>query len=183
VALARLAADYTLLKRTRRARRGLPDSVARILLDNSEPPAKAFERWSRRVFKVYTVRPDLAERAGKIIRSERSVGRLDLPAIARALDCPKEDLRVAFRRRYGMSPRRYHNTVRALHSIDVLLADPTKISEIAEDLGFKSAKDLYRLMEEVTGLTPRRLRALSPSQAEELRERLRKALRLPEVEG
>jgi AraC-like DNA-binding protein len=66
----------------------------------------------------------------------------------------------AFERTYGQSLRAFVADVRYAHARQLLLTTELKISAVATEVGFRSPKDLYRLVKARTGLTPARLRRM-----------------------
>lgn len=60
--------------------------------------------------------------------------------------------------------RHYHVRARVRAAIDEYLKGNTKSSSVARLVGYASEKNFYPAVRDVTGLTPARLSALSPSE-------------------
>jgi AraC-like DNA-binding protein len=63
-----------------------------------------------------------------------------------------------FRRIYGQSVRDFMSDLRFAHARRLLRWSELKISAVAAEVGYRSPKDLYRLVKSRTGLTPAGLR-------------------------
>jgi methylphosphotriester-DNA--protein-cysteine methyltransferase len=57
-------------------------------------------------------------------------------------------------------------------TLEGLRASDQKIDALADDLGYKSKKNLYRTLRSACGLTPKQVRQLGPGQVDELVRRL-----------
>ena len=82
--------------------------------------------------------------------------------VARALGVSRLALERAFKRVYGQSVHDYLSDVRFARAQHLLRSSDLKVSAVAIEVGYKSHKDLYRLIKARTGLTPSRLRRCEP---------------------
>ena len=78
--------------------------------------------------------------------------------VAHALGVSRLALERAFKRAYGYSVHDYLSNVRFARARHLLRSSDLKVAAIAIEVGYKSHKDLYRLIKARTGLTPSRLR-------------------------
>jgi AraC-like DNA-binding protein len=98
----------------------------------------------------------------------RTHARLDVKELAAELGCSPKALRRKFRAWTGIAIGPYHVGLRAKATVEGLLASDRKIDALAEDLGYKSKKNLYRTLKTACGLTPRQIRRLGPGELDEL---------------
>lgn len=87
-----------------------------------------------------------------------------MKGLASELGCSPTTLRREFRGWTGVPLRRYHHGLRAKAALQGLLASDLKIDALAEDLGYKSKKNMYRTLRASCGLTPRQIRRLAPEE-------------------
>jgi AraC-like DNA-binding protein len=78
--------------------------------------------------------------------------------VASAVGAPRAEMARAFRRTYGQSVRDFMSDLRFAHARRLLRWTELKISAVAAEVGYRSPKDLYRLIKSRTGLTPAGLR-------------------------
>jgi methylphosphotriester-DNA--protein-cysteine methyltransferase len=71
-----------------------------------------------------------------------------------------------FERRFGLSIRAYHRILRVLAALEQVRT--AKVDAVALEVGYRSKKNLYRALYQVTGLTPTGFRKLSATDAERL---------------
>jgi AraC-like DNA-binding protein len=102
----------------------------------------------------------------------RTHARLDVTELATELGCSSSELRREFRAWTGTAIGRYHVGLRAKAMLEGLIASDGKIDALAEDLGYKSKKNLYRTLRSACMLTPKQVRHLGPGQVDELVRRL-----------
>jgi AraC-like DNA-binding protein len=102
----------------------------------------------------------------------RTHARLDVKELAFELGCSSAELRREFRAWTGIAIGPYHVGLRAKATLEGLLASDRKIDALAEDLGYKSKKNMYRTLKTACGLTPRQIRRLGPEELDELVSRL-----------
>ena len=82
--------------------------------------------------------------------------------VARAIGVSRLALERAFKRVYGQSVHDYLSDVRFARAQYLLRSSDLKVSAVAVEVGYKSHKDLYRLIKARTGMTPIGLRRLEP---------------------
>ena len=99
----------------------------------------------------------LAMNARRFIDSHYKENATDA-RVARALGVSRVALERAFKRVYGQSVHDYLSDVRFARAQHLLQSSDLKVSAIAIEVGYKSHKDLYRLIKARTGMTPRGLR-------------------------
>jgi AraC-like DNA-binding protein len=78
--------------------------------------------------------------------------------LASAVGATLAEASRAFERTYGQNLREFVSDLRYAHARQLLLTTDLKISAVASEVGFRSPKDLYRLVKARSGLTPARLR-------------------------
>lgn len=99
-------------------------------------------------------------RAAAIIR-ERSAYPVDVADIARAVGCHETRLRRSFRDRFGMSMRDFHTRCRVARAIDLFAAGESKTAAVSQAVGYRSEKNFYRALRDVTGKKPTELKLMS----------------------
>jgi AraC-like DNA-binding protein len=75
---------------------------------------------------------------------------------------------VCFAADTGETPRQYRTRLRVATAVRRLRDTDEKIEAIARHVGWKSRKDLYRSIGQLTGLTPAGIRALSSADASQV---------------
>ncbi len=86
---------------------------------------------------------------------------LDVGAIARSVGCNQTTLRRLVRSEVGMSMRQLHIRYRVAHALRMFAAGERKITAVARLVGYRSDKNLYRVLREVTGMTPSQIRSMT----------------------
>jgi AraC-like DNA-binding protein len=112
-----------------------------------------------------------ARRVADLIRLEYREP-LDVVGLACRVRCHPARLRRTFREEFGIPMRTFHIRVRVAAAV-VMFADGTKVSGVARSVGYRSDKNLYRVLREVAGATPSELRSKSLEVLEELASTLR----------
>jgi AraC-like DNA-binding protein len=102
-------------------------------------------------------------RAGLAMRARRFIDdhyreRATDARLANALGVSRVAIARAFKRAHGQSIHEYLSGVRFAHAQHLLRSSDLKVAAIAIEVGYKSHKDLYRLIRTRTGMTPSRLR-------------------------
>ena len=82
-----------------------------------------------------------------------TIGRL-----AQRLHRSRSQIASIFRERYGMSIHDYLTQRRVRAAVQALETSDAKVESVALDSGYRSKKDLYRVIKATTGLTPAKLR-------------------------
>jgi AraC-like DNA-binding protein len=116
----------------------------------------------------------IAPLGAKAVRAlaARTHARLDVMELASELGCSPSELRRKFRAWTGTAIGRYHIGLRARATLEGLIASDGKIDALADDLGYRSKKNLYRTLRAACGLTPKQVRQLGPGQVDELVRKL-----------
>jgi AraC-like DNA-binding protein len=83
-----------------------------------------------------------------------------LEGVACLLGCDRRTLERAFGRRYRMTPKVFHQRVRARHAAITLRASDDKVAYVASTCGWSSAANFYAALDRAVGLTPTEIRAL-----------------------
>jgi len=102
-------------------------------------------------------RAGLAMRARRFIDEHYREHATDA-RLANALGMSRVAIERAFKRDYGQSVHDYLCDVRFARAQHLLRSSDLKVAAIAIEVGYKSHKDLYRLIKARTGMTPSRLR-------------------------
>ncbi len=133
-----------------RQRRAAPD-----LSHGVEP----FLRGNSTVLRAMSAADDagLAMNARRFIDDHYQENATDA-RVARAIGVSRLALERAFKRVYGQSVHDYLSDVRFARAQHLLRSSDLKVSAVAVEVGYKSHKDLYRLIKARTGMTPSRLR-------------------------
>ena len=85
---------------------------------------------------------------------------IDVAEVARTVGCDQTRLRRAFRDRFGMSMRDFHTRGRIADAISLFVGGETKTAAVARSGGYRSAKNFYRALRDVTGKRPTGLKSL-----------------------
>lgn len=101
-----------------------------------------------------------AHRAADLIRKNYAYP-LNAIRVARAVGCNQSRLRRLFKDEIGISMRGFHTHARVAQALALFAAGPTKTTAIARCVGYRSDKDLYRALRDVTGCRPAALRLMS----------------------
>jgi AraC-like DNA-binding protein len=78
--------------------------------------------------------------------------------VVSAVGASRSEAVRAFKRTYGQSVREFVSDLRFAQAEQLLRSSELKISAVAAEVGYRSPKDLYRLIKTRTGLTPAQLR-------------------------
>lgn len=101
---------------------------------------------------------ETVKRAARLIEA-RHAEPLDLPRLARDLNCREATLRAQFVQTFGVSPRDFHRAAR-VRAAQALFARGTRdVLSVARLVGYRSEKNFYAAVRHVTGLTVAELRA------------------------
>jgi AraC-like DNA-binding protein len=100
-----------------------------------------------------------ASRAASLIRCQ-STDPINVGKIARAVGCEQTHLRRAFRARFGISMRDFHTRCRVAAAIAMFGRGDRKTAGIARCVGYRSEKNFYRALRDVTGKRPNELKAM-----------------------
>lgn len=81
-------------------------------------------------------------------------------------------LRLAFQRAYGMTPAEFRRRYQVVTALQLLRRRDLKVEAVAREVGFRSPKNLYRLLRDATGLTPQQIQRLDRRAFDALRRDL-----------
>jgi AraC-like DNA-binding protein len=127
--------------------------------------------WVSRYLQVFEISHEWTAptRAAGIIRM--SFGEsLDVDHIARAAGCGRSSLMRSFKDVYGMSMREYQTHCRIRAAFNMLREADSKVEAAALLVGYRSTKNFYRALRELTGMTPSSVRQLSARDAAQMLE-------------
>jgi AraC-like DNA-binding protein len=99
-------------------------------------------------------------RAASLIRA-RAAERLDVQQLARAIGCHETQLRRSFRERFGISMRDFHKRCRVASAITLFADGESKTTAVARSVGYRSEKNFYRALRNVTGKKPTEVKSMS----------------------
>jgi AraC-like DNA-binding protein len=104
--------------------------------------------------------PSVATRAADLIRHEPA-SRWTIDSLAHQLGVTRKALAVDFKARFGIGPRQYVHAARVAAAL-MHLGKPWKVEALGYEVGYRSKKDFYSAFRRWTGLTPNRVRSLTP---------------------
>lgn len=78
--------------------------------------------------------------------------------------------------RYGMTIKHYHHLARLELGLQRIEAPTSKVEVVALELGYRSKKDFYRIMQQVVGMTPSKYRRLPAEDRAGIARRIREQL-------
>lgn len=123
--------------------------------DLTQSPTDAFRRWATRYAAEFLATHPLscareAERyVGQHFRA--SIAASDL---ARRFECPVSFLRRTFRQLTGHTLLEYQSELRLSEAMRLLRHSDLKTEAVAREVGYRSKKDLYRVVQAHLGCTP-----------------------------
>jgi AraC-like DNA-binding protein len=132
--------------------------------DRSGDARAAFAAWVDWFFPAFvrTHPPSAATHAARQLR--RHYARLvNVPTLARTCHTTPQRLVREFRRQFGMSIPQYHRTLRVVTALGRVRHE--KVEAVAMSVGYRSTKNFYRALRQLTGLTPTAFRRLSSERA------------------
>ncbi|MEK6795921.1 MAG: AraC family transcriptional regulator [Spirochaetota bacterium] len=103
--------------------------------------------------------PSVAVEHARDIIDQRFDRKLSITHLADELMATTDVLRLAFKKRYGVTPMRYLVEKRINAAKEMLAGSSKKIGSIAVECGFESEYYFSRLFRQVTGASPRDYRA------------------------
>jgi AraC-like DNA-binding protein len=151
------------------------DVVVGCIEEVHESRAECMGRYVRRAL-TSAARPQalldsVAQRAATLI-IENCFQPLNAALIAKEVGCDPSRLRRAFKAEFGMQMRAFHTVARVAEAVNLFVAAPAKISAIARLVGYRSDKDFYRALRDVTGLRPSALQMMNPDALQDLASRI-----------
>ena len=84
--------------------------------------------------------------------------RIGVAALARQLRCSRAFLQRTFKESTGLTLREYQVELRLREALRLLEESSLKIESIAGEVGYRSKKDLYRVVQARFGCTPLEVR-------------------------
>lgn len=136
-----------------------------VRIDPANPltwkPGEAMRAWARdfgHAFARAHQRP-ISERAKERLRCDL-MQRRGVAGLARDVGCSVAVLQRRFAEESGETPGRYRARMRTATAIQRLRDTDWKVEAVAREVGWKSKKDLYKWLDNLTGLTPTAIRAL-----------------------
>ena len=111
------------------------------------------------------------ERARERLRADLA-DTITLAAVARHEGCSLAVLHRRFASESGETPGQFRTRMRASKAVELLRNTDWKAEAVARDVGWKSKKDLYKVLKRLTGLTPAEIRSLSQTDVDSLVDRL-----------
>jgi AraC-like DNA-binding protein len=91
-----------------------------------------------------------------------------VPELARAAGASSSTLERSFKRLYGVSPQQYYSLLRLRSVAHQIHFGLECVEGLIRQSGCRSAKDVYRALRQVAGLTPAAIRQLTESQFADL---------------
>jgi AraC-like DNA-binding protein len=123
--------------------------------DMSRSPTEAFHRWaSRFAFELQSAHPQACVHGAEHYLKQHYRDRLAVDALAQRLRCSPAYLQRTFKDITGFTLREYQAELRLREALRLLQTSDLKIEAIAGDVGYRSKKDLYRVVQARVGCTP-----------------------------
>lgn len=123
--------------------------------DSTRSPAEAFHRWASRFgFELQTAHPQACAHGAEYYIKEHYQDRLAIDELAQHLRCSSGYLQRTFKDVTGFTLREYQAELRLREALRLLETSDLKIEAIAGDVGYRSKKDLYRVVQVRVGCTP-----------------------------
>jgi AraC-like DNA-binding protein len=123
--------------------------------DLARSPAEAFYRWAGRfAFELQSAHPRACVAGAEQYLQQHYQERLAVDALAQQLRCSPTYLQKTFKEVTGFTLREYQAELRLREALRLLEQSDVKIEAIARHVGYRSKKDLYRLVQERVGRTP-----------------------------
>ena len=147
-----------------------------------EDPRALLSSWVETFFPAFIGHhpPGIAEATARLLW--RTYDRpWTVRGLARSVVAPVSALPREFEREFGLSILAYQRTLRIIAALEQLRTEKTEA--VALQVGFRSRKNFYRALHQVTRLTPTRFRALPEPHADALIASLRLALIRGRVTG
>lgn len=130
--------------------------------DQAKSPAEAFGRWAARYAEAFRAahRLSLAREAEQYIK-QHFRSPIGAPYLADRLDCSTVFLRRTFQELTGRSLLEYQSELRLRMALRLLAETDWKVEAIAQDVGYRSKKDLYRVVQTHLHCTPLEYRKIT----------------------
>jgi len=156
-------AAHTAFHREHRGRGGLSDACGFVPAaamegwphDLARSPAEAFRQWARRYAEAFRAAHPLScalEAEDHLRKDFREPVSAD--ALARRVACTTAFLRRTFKQLTSKSLLEYQSGMRLREAMRLLRATDLKMEAVAYEVGYRSKKDLYRVIQASLGCTP-----------------------------
>ncbi|MDO8795710.1 MAG: AraC family transcriptional regulator [Vicinamibacterales bacterium] len=123
--------------------------------DSTRSPAEAFHRWASRFgFELQTAHPQACVHGAEYHLKQHYQDHLAIDELAQHLRCSPAYLQRTFKDVTGFTLREYQAELRLREALRLLETSGLKIEAIAGDVGYRSKKDLYRVVQARVGCTP-----------------------------
>ncbi len=123
--------------------------------DSTRSPSEAFHRWaSRFAFELQSAHPQACVHGAEHFLKQHYQEKLALDPLAQQLRCSSAYLQRTFKDVTGFTLREYQSELRLREALRLLDTTDLKIEAIAHDVGYRSKKDLYRVVQARVGCTP-----------------------------
>lgn len=118
-------------------------------------PAEAFRRWSRRYAEAFReAHPMSCAREAEEFVKRHYNEPIAASTLAERLSCPATFLRRTFKQLTGRSLLEYQSELRLRAALRLLSESDLKMEAIAYEVGYRSKKDLYRVVQAHLHCTP-----------------------------
>lgn len=135
--------------------------------DLARSPAEAFHRWAGRfAFELQSAHPQACVHGAEQYLKQHYQERLAVGDLATQLRCSPAYLQRTFKDVTGFTLREYQSELRLREALRLLQSSDLKIESIAHDVGYRSKKDLYRVVQARVGCTPLEFRKRQQPPAE-----------------
>jgi AraC-like DNA-binding protein len=125
----------------------------------SRSPGEAFSRWAARfALELQAAHPLASVHSAEHYLKAHFRTRISAADLARRLRCSPTFLQRAFKQSTGLTLREYQAELRLREAIRLLEGSNLKIEAIAGEVGYRSKKDLYRVVQARLGCTPLEVR-------------------------
>lgn len=143
--------------------------------DLAKSPAEAFRRWAGRYAAAFrAAHPLSCAREAEHYLRQHFRAPVVASELARRLECPLTFLRRTFKQLTGRTLLEYQSELRLRTALQLLTESDLKMEAIAQEVGYRSKKDLYRVVQAHLGCTPLEYRKqLQPSRPDTRQNRLR----------
>lgn len=123
--------------------------------DLQRSPSDAFHRWADRfAFELQSAHPQACVHGAEQYLKQHYQERLAVDALGQLLRCSPTYLQRTFKVVTGFTLREYQAELRLREAMRLLESSDLKIEAIAHDVGYRSKKDLYRVVQARVGCTP-----------------------------
>lgn len=134
--------------------------------DLAHSPAEAFRRWARRFAETFRdAHPFSCAREAEEYLKQHFTSPISASNVAEQLSCPSGFLRRTFKQLTGKSLLEYQSELRLRAALRLLRESDLKMEAIAGEVGYRSKKDLYRVVQAHLACTPLEYRQASRSKS------------------